>query len=59
MCDKCINGWIKVGENSFVQCACAKGDALRGFTAVVAIANEEQKITEAMAWYERKMGRVT
>lgn len=55
MCDKCENGWIKVGDDQFNQCECPLGQQLRRFTAVVTIANEDQRIKDSMAWYERKL----
>jgi hypothetical protein len=60
ICDKCGNtGWIRCGENHFDQCDCPAGQKLRGFTAVVDIANEDRKIEQVFDWYKRKMGRVT
>jgi hypothetical protein len=28
-CPKCINGWIKIGENAYDMCDCLLGQAMR------------------------------
>jgi len=66
MCMKCQHGWIAVGENRFEMCDCPLGEAMRRPQSVLIVygrrvgeSEEDTKLKECMAWYERKMGRVT